>query len=434
MVGCAGDLAKFRTCEGSWARDALRQSGAEEGGVPTSVSSYSPRCRPRFHRQGGGVTRNSRTPHPPPTNIWAVTPKILIQVRPQVHEELRHWTARARKIVSPDLREQALASISAKAFHCEGGGIYSLLAGDRSRDVVRFIVAYQTISDYLDNLCDRGTSLDPDDFRMLHASMRDALTPGSGAGSGARSGDYYRYRDDQDDAGYLAALVTTCQEVLAVLPAYEAIAPYLHELVDHYCSLQVYKHVRPEERVPLLQAWFDDQGDSLPPMAWYEFAACSGSTLGIFFLVAQACQEDCTPSLARRIRDAYFPWVQGLHILLDYLIDQDEDRRCGDLNFCSYYPDDREMVARLSHFYRQANLSISALPYAQFHRLITKGLLGIYCSDQKVHAQKDVRMAARHLAPLGGSVGVFFYLACWLYRRMAVSDPQSAAGHSSHLR
>src|SRR5665648_1038205 len=110
----------------------------------------------------------------------------------------------------------------------------------------------------------------------------------------------------------------TCQEVLAGLPAYRLIAPYLHELADYYCALQVYKHVRPEERVPLLQAWFGEQESPLPPMAWYEFAASSGSTLGIFCLVAHACHRDCTALLARKIRDASLPWVQGLHILLDY--------------------------------------------------------------------------------------------------------------------
>src|SRR5664280_798366 len=91
---------------------------------------------------------------------------------PCVHAHLRHWTERARAIPSPELRTQALASIADKTFHCEGGGIYGLLAGQRYREAVRFIVAYQTISDYLDNLCDRSTSLDPDDFRALHASMR----------------------------------------------------------------------------------------------------------------------------------------------------------------------------------------------------------------------------------------------------------------------
>lgn len=356
---------------------------------------------------------------PPPTNIFTMTPKIFLQVRPQVHEHLQHWIDRARKIPDPELQKQALASIAGKTFHCEGGGIYGLLAGHRYREAIRFIVAYQTISDYLDNLCDRSTSLDPVDFRILHTAMHHALTPG------AKLDDYYRFREEQDDGGYLAALVMTCQEVLAGLPAYELIAPHLHELADYYCALQVYKHVRREARVPLMQAWFDKHKKALPPMAWYEFAACSGSTVGIFCLVAHACHEDCTALLVSNIKNAYFPWVQGLHILLDYLIDQDEDRRGGDLNFCSFYHDYREMIARLSHFYQQANLSISALPYARFHCLINQGMLGIYCADKKVYRQKEVRMAAKTLVSLGGGVGLFFYLICWLYRRMAASDPES---------
>ncbi|MCG6533500.1 MAG: tetraprenyl-beta-curcumene synthase family protein, partial [Syntrophales bacterium LBB04] len=89
------------------------------------------------------------------------------------------------------------------------------------------------------------------------------------------------------------------------------------------------------------------------------------------------------------------------------------------LNFCSYYMDRREMVLRLAHFYRQANVSISALPYAKFHRLINQGLLGIYCADKKVYRQKEVRKAAQKLVFLGGGVSLFFYLVCWVYRRMA---------------
>lgn len=60
----------------------------------------------------------------------------------------------------------------------------------------------------------------------------------------------------------------------------------------------------------MLKAWFEEQGSSVPPMAWYEFA-CSGSTLGIFCLVANACHRECTAEMAGEIRDAHFPWVQG---------------------------------------------------------------------------------------------------------------------------
>jgi tetraprenyl-beta-curcumene synthase len=170
--------------------------------------------------------------------------------------------------------------------------------------------------------------------------------------------------------------------------------------------------------VPRLAVWFDTHRDHLPEMSWYEFAACAGSTLGIFCLVAHAFREDCSPELVERIKDAYFPWVQGLHILLDYLIDQEEDRVGGDLNFCSYYPDGNEMTARLMHFYKQADRSISRLPNARFHHMINRGLLGMYLADKKVDQQKDVRKVAKKMIRQGGLVTIFFFLHCWIYRRI----------------
>src|SRR5512136_2650890 len=113
-----------------------------------------------------------------PVAPWTITARFTCSVIPRVHRWLDFWTDRARVIPDGELRRQALMSIEKKTFHCEGGGIYSVLAGDYADDAIRFIVAYQTISDYLDNLCDRSTSLNPEDFRALHESMFHALTPG----------------------------------------------------------------------------------------------------------------------------------------------------------------------------------------------------------------------------------------------------------------
>jgi tetraprenyl-beta-curcumene synthase len=347
-----------------------------------------------------------------PTFLWTMTTRIILQVRPDVHRYLGEWKRRAENIPDAELRRQALMSIETKAFHCEGGAIYALLAGARYDEAIRFIIAYQTISDYLDNLCDRSTSLNPEDFRALHESMPHALTPGG------PEAHYYRLHKEQNDGGYLSDLVKTCRDILGALPAYPHIASALHELADYYCDLQVHKHVRADERVLRLKAWFDSHKDHLPEMRWYEFAACAGSTLGIFCIVAHAFQENCSTALVRKIKDAYFPWVQGLHILLDYLIDQEEDRTGGDLNFCSYYPNHEEMTKRLTHFYKQANLSISLLPNAKFHQMINRGLLGMYLADRKVDRQKDVRLIAKKMIRLGGAVTLFFFIHCWIYRRL----------------
>lgn len=344
--------------------------------------------------------------------LWIMTTKIILRVRPDVHKHLMQLKQMAGNIPDQELRRQALTSIETKTFHCEGGAIYALLAKDNYHDAIRFIVAYQTISDYLDNLCDRSTSLDPNDFRSLHESMLHALTPD------ASVGEYYRYRNEQNDGGYLAHLVRTCQDILKKTPAFQEIAPALHELAGYYCDLQVHKHVKVEERIPRLIEWFNFHRDNLPEMTWFEFAACTGSTLGIFCLLAHAFQKDCSSGLVKDIKNAYFPWVQGLHILLDYLIDQEEDRTGGDLNFCSYYLNDNMLKNRLVHFFQQAEISISHLPNAKFHQMINRGLLGMYLADRKVDKQKEVRKIAKKMIRSGGFVTFFFFTHCWVYRRL----------------
>ena len=347
-----------------------------------------------------------------PTSPWTMMTKVYFNVLPDVHCYLGKWKERARQIPDPELQIQALTSIKTKTFHCEGGAIFGLLAGEKRSEAIRFIVAYQTISDYLDNLCDRSTSLDPGDFRALHESMFHALTPE------ARCINYYRFRSEQDDGGYLEALVKTCQEILERLPAYDRISSALYELAGYYCDLQVHKHVKVEERVPRLKNWFETHRDDLPEMSWYEFSACSGSTLGIFCLVVYAFQDDCSDDLISQVKDAYFPWVQGLHILLDYFIDQEEDRLNGDLNFCFYYRSDDEMSKRLAHFLEQADKSISRLPHSKFHQMINRGLIGIYLADKKVRKQERVRLMVKNIIRLGGWPTFFFYLNGWIYRRI----------------
>ncbi|MBN2397653.1 MAG: tetraprenyl-beta-curcumene synthase family protein [Deltaproteobacteria bacterium] len=352
-----------------------------------------------------------------PSSPCTMMARGYLTVIPEVHRCLDGWRERAAEIPDPELRMQALLSIRTKAFHCEGGSAYGLLAGKEHSEAIRFIVAYQTISDYLDNLCDRSTSSDPADFRALHEAMLHALTPG------AVRRNYYRSHGEQDDGGYLASLVTTCQEILGTLPAYGAIAPALRELADRYCDLQVYKHITAEERVPRLQAWFEEHRAGMPEMRWFEFSACCGSTLGIFCLVSCAFHDRHSPDLAARVTEAFFPWVQGFHILLDYFIDQEEDRIGGDLNFCSYYQNNEEVVRRLEHFFHQADRSTAGLPHAKFHRMVNRGLLATYLSDRKVEQQEAVHEMARRILRRSGWTARFFYLNGRLYRRIKRMRP-----------
>src|SRR5699024_9938043 len=144
-----------------------------------------------------------------PRNPFSLMGAVYRNIFPKVDLELTFWEKRAKAIPDNELSQQALNSIRTKRFHCLGGSVYGLLSKECWQEAVRFIVGYQTICDYLDNLCDRSSSSDPEDFRLLHQSLIDALTPGN------TSINYYALRSEQDDGFYLSDLVGTCQYIIA---------------------------------------------------------------------------------------------------------------------------------------------------------------------------------------------------------------------------
>ena len=327
---------------------------------------------------------------------------VYRHILPEVRRELRRWRAAAERIPHDEFRKQAIASMTSKQFHCEGGAVYAAANLEQRHVLVPLIVAFQTISDYLDNLCDRSNSLDERDFRQLHQSMLDAVDPDAGIK------EYYAYRDSRDDGGYLARLVRTCQSCVSRLPSYRLVLDEIRELVGLYCDLQVYKHVHRDRRERLLHQWWMRHREHYPGLYWNEFAAATGSTLAVFALFLAASRYGLPESRPKAIRTAYFPSICGLHILLDYFIDQEEDRKGGDLNFCSYYKDEDEMAERLLRMVRLARRDAQKLEEPRFHGMIVEGLVALYLSDPKVRSQRDVNRVARKLMKRSPLSRLFF--------------------------
>lgn len=336
------------------------------------------------------------------SNAVSLMAVIYWRIFPAVSDQLSYWKKRALAIPDSELKKQALSSIESKRFHCQGGAVYALLSGKRYKEAIRFIVAYQTISDYLDNLCDRSTSLDPQDFCLLHEAMHDALSPG------APVKNYYEMRNEQDDGGYLTELVQTCQEVLTHIPEYGQFQDQLLWLEGLYADLQVHKHVQISERVPRLKQWFHQHESIAADLQWQEFSAAAGSTLGIFCIVSYSLSHYVTAAFASDIVQVYFPYMQGLHILLDYYIDQQEDDAEGDLNFCWFYESPQRMHERIHYFTDMADRQLMKLPDKTFHSLIRKGLVGLYLGDAKTNAIPDRTGLKKTLLRKGGKASRFF--------------------------
>lgn len=328
---------------------------------------------------------------------------------PIAREQISYWTKLAENIPDPMLRVQALSSLASKRFHADGGSVYAAVIPSEMERLVRVIVALQTISDYLDNLCDRCDSYDMRDFHQLHHAMRDAVNPD------AQPRAYYALRGNLDDGGYLEQLVRTCQDVVRTLPGYSSVKSKVVWLIERYCELQEYKHIEPALRRHQLMEWWKLHADDFPELEWWEFAAATGSTLGVFSLFLAATRV-LSPTEAEELYSGYFPWVCGLHILLDYLIDLEEDAREGDFNFVDCYPDMQTAKRRIRKFAQESWQRTKGLSVGgRVHRDVVKGLLGMYLSDRKVSRQKQVRMFRRLVWEFGPTAWMF-YGACQLYR------------------
>lgn len=339
--------------------------------------------------------------------------RFVHTVFPLVNSELHYWQTFAAEKAAPDLAEQALASIRDKKFHCQGGSIYSLYSQVDTTAFVRLVVALQTISDYLDNLCDRAGISDEAAFRQLHLAVTDALNPGTPLN------DYYSFYPLKGDGGYLPALVERCREEASRLPSYHLVKESVLELASLYSDLQSFKHLDLSTRESKLFFWINNHLKKYPGLLPMEFAAAAGSTLGIFMLCAAAADKNLTEKSAAAIKEAYFPWICGLHILLDYFIDATEDKQHGDLNFVAYYADDQQTRERLLHFYSQALQQARATTSPVFAETVVNGLLAMYLSDPKTNTrpEKNIRDS---LLSHAGALPSLMYGICKVLRRAKV--------------
>lgn len=349
-----------------------------------------------------------------PRGSAAVLLNYVCEIFPRVEAELEIWRRSAMSSISRELARQALNSIKYKKFHAQGGCIYALYPGCDTDNLVPFIVALQTISDYLDNLCDRVGCTEEKSFRQLHISVEEALMP-----YGKGKSDYFLFYP-YNDGGYLNSLVDECRARLRNLKGYGLVYDYVIWLARLYGEMQSNKHIAFGRREECVRQWAIDRGCKRFGISEWEFAAAAGSTLGIFILCAMASMPEVVRYEVDKVAHAYFPWVCGLHILLDYFIDQAEDAEHGDLNFVSFYNGIDVCSERMLLFLKRSFEAVETLPYPQFHKLVIRGLLAMYLSDPKVRGPDMTYVSRSLLNSSGGVQGRLMYYGCRLLRASGI--------------
>ena len=322
--------------------------------------------------------------------------RFLTAVVPRASRVLRSIEDDARSIPDRALREQALASISDKAYHVQGGCILAtFLQGEAAQRYVDIVAALETIYDYLDNLCDRLPNVPATAYPTLHEALFDALDD-------RRSlGNYYRDGPFRDDGGYLRRLVERVRLGIAGLPNYAAVRRQLVEIAGYYAELQTFKHAGPGTGEATCNAWYERNRERFPGLYWWEFAAACGSSMPVFALLHLASQKTLAPDAVGLTAAAYFPNLSAVHILLDYFIDQAEDREHRELNFVACYSSSAEAISRVRRLLTSTAARVRALQDGEWHAFVLRAMCLFYLTHPKVFEQHLDAESAALLAALG---------------------------------
>jgi cytochrome P450 len=322
--------------------------------------------------------------------------RSLTWIWPFASRELEQWRARAAKIPDVPLREDALLAISRKRENAQGAALFCILPKRRHPQLLRLLVAYQTLWDFLDNVSERGAGAGKENGYRLHRALVDALDPA------APLTDYYRRHPWREDGGYLHELVTACRRYCLALPSYRQIRPLLLRGV-RLCAIQGLNHVLDErQRTAELKAWSERAALTEHQLQWFEITAAASAFLP-HVLLALAAEPSCPALELERAHDAYFPLMALCIAMLDSYADAVEDGINDAHSYIAHYGDMQAAVERLSEVISMTVNGMAKLANTHRHTLIASCMIAMYLSAGTCGTAQTPAMA-RELASAGGSL------------------------------
>jgi tetraprenyl-beta-curcumene synthase len=337
-------------------------------------------------------------------------------VFPRVCVYIARWRRRARRIPDPVLRQLALDALD-KRGNIEGAAAFAAFVPlARRTDVTKATSAFQAAYNLLDML---GEQPSPDpvlDGRRLHEALVYAVTPrgatapvgsevgaldtdSSGAGArvagGARALDWYERHPQRHDGGYLDALIEECRDAFAALPSHLMAAPSAQAAAARIVAFQSLNLSKSQGEHTGLEQWARAATPPGTDLQWWETAAAAGSSLGVHVLIAAAAGPQLDAGEVSALADAYFPWIGGLHSLLDNLIDKHEDEAAGHRSLIEYYGPE-QAAQRMRWIAEEALQKASELPHSRRHIVILAAMIGNYLATPEAHTAE--------LKPIGDSV------------------------------
>lgn len=303
----------------------------------------------------------------------------LFWVLPMVRREERRWERLAERIPDRPIREDALTAMRRKRGNVAGAALFATLPRHRDPSLVRTLVAFQLIADFLDDVHERHPT--EANGLQLHRAVLDALDPTQPLA------DYYEHHPWRDDGGYLRALVETCRSSAPLLASYERVRELLvaegTRARESFCLNHL---LDPGRRDAALRDWAERYFPGEKRWTWFELSAAASGQLSAFCLLALAAQPALGDEELAATHAAYWPSLPLITAMLDSFVDQAEDHASGAHMYIAHYESSRRAIARIHELIEEAARGMSRLPDGDRHRVILGCLVTFYLSKDSARS------------------------------------------------
>jgi tetraprenyl-beta-curcumene synthase len=299
----------------------------------------------------------------------------------------------------PDLpiREDALTSIDSKRGHADGAALFWILPRRRDLNLLRLLVRYQIIWDFLDCVNERAAGEGTVNGRQLHLALIEALDPG------APLSDYYRHHPWCDDGGYLRMLVEACRTSCEALPSYGRVRALVLREARRAQVLALNHDANPVARDEALKEWAVSEFSSAHPLSWFELSSASSASLTVLAFLALASERTCTDAEVERTCAAYCPWISGAATMLDSYVDQAEDEVSGDHRYVAHYASEAVAKERVDRLVMRSAAEARRLRNGHRHAVIAACMVAMYLSKDSARTP-EMRASTASIVRSGGSL------------------------------
>jgi tetraprenyl-beta-curcumene synthase len=314
-----------------------------------------------------------------------------------VSREVNEWRQLARAIPDRELRTDALEALACKRANIDGAALFWTLPRARSRDLLRLLVAYEILADYLDCTSERAAAHGIRNGLQLHRALIEAIDPSRPLS------DYYRHHPWREDGGYIRALIGYCRRTAARLPSFAQVQPLAARAARLTTVLALNHEPDPSLRDTEIKAWSELHFPEGSPLAWFELAGGASAWLTVLALLALAADTGREREEVERTYAAYLPWVSLVGTMLDSYADVAEDREVGAHSYIAHYTNATQALERIGEILTEALAKVGDLPNGERHLALISCMVAMYLSKDSARTTGNLpatRQLARAASPL----------------------------------